>query len=103
MPVILATWEAEMRKNMFQGQQAKSQFDPLMLTNSWVWWLTPVIPNYIGGCDWEDCGSMTTSARACETPSQWKKLGVVVHVYHPISDRSIKISRLAWKKARAYL
>jgi hypothetical protein len=45
MPVILATWEVEIRRTAIQGQPKKVvQETPSQPIKNWEWWCVPVIP-----------------------------------------------------------
>jgi hypothetical protein len=48
MPIILATWEAEIKED--HGSKpawAKNKKDPISI-NSWLWWCVPDIPAIMG-------------------------------------------------------
>jgi hypothetical protein len=57
MPVILATWEAEIRKIAVRDQPGqKSSWDSIPTEKSWMWWCTPVIPATVGSIKQTDDG-----------------------------------------------
>jgi hypothetical protein len=41
MPIILATWEAKIRRIVFGGQPVKKGQGDAMSTNNWVQWSAP--------------------------------------------------------------
>jgi hypothetical protein len=43
-PVILATWEAEIRRLQVGGQNRQKVQDPISVKKKLIWWRTPVIP-----------------------------------------------------------
>jgi hypothetical protein len=50
MPVILATWEAEIRIISILASLSKKVSRPHPVsTHSWAQWHIPVIPSYMGG------------------------------------------------------
>jgi hypothetical protein len=59
MPLILATWDAEIRRPWVQGQPgSKNLWDPLHLNGKKLGvGGVPVIPVRVGSVKQEDCGS----------------------------------------------
>jgi hypothetical protein len=49
MPVILATWETEIRKIKVQGQLEQKVYKTPISRNSQAPWCMPIIPSYAGG------------------------------------------------------
>jgi hypothetical protein len=74
MPVILATWEAAIRRIAVLRQQTKSLRDPISI-NSRAQWHVPVIPIYVVG--WRIMvPGQSSQNKVCETPSQWEKKSI---------------------------
>jgi hypothetical protein len=47
-PVIVATWEAEIRRIVVQGQTGQKFYETLISISSWVPWRESVIPVMVG-------------------------------------------------------
>jgi hypothetical protein len=57
MPIILAIWEAKIRRMAVPGQpRQKSLGDSISTEKSWVWWHVPFILVTAGRIKWEDQG-----------------------------------------------
>jgi hypothetical protein len=47
-PVILDTWEAEIKRIAISGYPRQKNSHPIAI-NSWAWWCISMFPNYLGG------------------------------------------------------
>jgi hypothetical protein len=96
-PVILAIWEAEIRKiSVWEPAQANSSWDPIS-TNGWAWWCMPVVTSYAGGWDQEDHSSRPAQAKQfAKLHLNRKKLGFVPHVCHPSNRGKLSIEWWSW-------
>jgi hypothetical protein len=55
MPLILGTWEAEVRRIVVQGRPARAKLVRPDSTNSLVWWYKPDMAATVGSTKQENC------------------------------------------------
>jgi hypothetical protein len=85
-PSCLEGWDQEDHGSRL----AHTSLGDNVVTNSWVQWHAPIVPNDTGGWDQEDVVPCQPRQKNLWDPISKKKLGMVTHICHSSNNRSIK-------------